>query len=159
MVQLGIYRAWYMLEPNECYNHQLCMYEAFKNHCILHCSLIELTHLLHYKIKVMQGRTCLKYRNKVGLKGTLGYPATKHSEKERQGLLLFCCATHFCNRCMCGVVFLVFLFFWYVQQQGSLAFFRPHFVCILLTGLCLHYSTDLMQGIMHTRFNCVRLQR
>ena len=59
------------------------------------------------KINAMQGRTCKKYRNKVGMKNTLGHYLTEHGGKERQGKPhCIGCITHFCNGCSVVFVFL-----------------------------------------------------
>ena len=51
----------------------------------------------------------VKVQKQGGDESTLGYPATEHGEKERQGRLHYIsCMTHFCNGC--SVVFFVFLF-------------------------------------------------
>ena len=79
----------------------------------------------------MQGRTCKRYRNKVGMKAP--YPATEHGEKERQHYIH--CKNVSCNGC--SVVFLVFLFR-HVRQWGSLGCFLFHIVSVLFTGPSLH---------------------
>ena len=57
------------------------------------------------KIRVM----FVKVQKQDGDESTIGYPATEHGEKERQGTLHYIrCTTYFCDGC--SIVFLVFHF-------------------------------------------------
>ena len=83
------------------------------------------------KIKVMQGGTCKRYRNKSGIKSTISYPATEHGKKERQARLHYIC----CKNVMQSSLSFFFAAFGSRVTQGT---FHLHLVCVLLMVPSLH---------------------
>ena len=66
------------------------------------------------------------------MKSTLGYPATEHGKKERQGRLHSISCKNV-SRDKCSVVFLVFFFAMFGSRVAQGAF-HPCLVSILFTG-------------------------